>query len=312
VTAPVPPVLAAQLGLPDGFGLVVQDVMPDSPAAKAGIQKYDILKRLNDQQLVQESQLATLLAAIGKDTEVSLTVIRKGQEQKVTAKPEQRLLPAIDRREYRLFNSGGGPRPDAEDMRRQAEEMRRAMEQKARALQERMRQERQSSPGTPRGADASPERLLRDLKDAAGSQMRVETQSSTTTVDGTKARLRLKDNTGEIEVAAEKGQRILTAKDADGKVVFTGPVNTPEERAAVPEQFRKKLEKIQVRQDGNNSISISGSTGSTSSAEARGGFGSFGAAEGFGTGGGFGGQPGEPRPENDGPETQGPSEQQFQ
>ena len=38
VTSPVPPALAAQLGLGEGFGVVVDEVVPDSPAKAAGIE----------------------------------------------------------------------------------------------------------------------------------------------------------------------------------------------------------------------------------------------------------------------------------
>jgi len=40
----VPRVVSEQLGLPKGFGLVVEYVVPDGPAAAAGIQQNDILR----------------------------------------------------------------------------------------------------------------------------------------------------------------------------------------------------------------------------------------------------------------------------
>src|SRR5438034_5699611 len=40
----VPSVVSEQLGLAKGFGLVVDYVTPDSPAAAAGLQQNDILK----------------------------------------------------------------------------------------------------------------------------------------------------------------------------------------------------------------------------------------------------------------------------
>src|SRR6516225_2640488 len=45
-SSPVPSVLSEQMGLPKGFGLVVDYVVPDSPAATAGVQQNDILKML--------------------------------------------------------------------------------------------------------------------------------------------------------------------------------------------------------------------------------------------------------------------------
>jgi Trypsin-like serine proteases, typically periplasmic, contain C-terminal PDZ domain len=85
-TSQVPTVVSEQLGLAKGFGLVVDYVEPNSPAATAGVQQNDILKMLNDQILIEPSQLRKLLQTFPEGTEVTLTVLRKGQEQKLTAK----------------------------------------------------------------------------------------------------------------------------------------------------------------------------------------------------------------------------------
>ncbi len=60
-TSEVPTVVAEQLGLAKGFGLVVDYVVPDGPAAAAGVQANDILKMFNDQILTEPDQLAKLV-----------------------------------------------------------------------------------------------------------------------------------------------------------------------------------------------------------------------------------------------------------
>jgi hypothetical protein len=105
------------------------------------------------------------------------------------------------------------------------------------------------------GGAVDPERLLQEAQPTGGAQIRVETQVGSTTINGAQAHLRLKDASGEIEVATEDGKRVLTARDPEGKVVFTGPVNTDEERAAIPEPIRKKLSDIHIRQSGNGVVS---------------------------------------------------------
>src|SRR5437588_7371121 len=92
-TSQVPDVVSEQLGLSKGLGLVVEYVVPDSPAAAAGIQQNDILKMLNDQILVEPSQLRKLLQTFSEGTEVTLTILRKGQEQKVTVKLAKKEMP---------------------------------------------------------------------------------------------------------------------------------------------------------------------------------------------------------------------------
>src|SRR5437773_147777 len=92
-TSQVPDVVSEQLGLAKGFGLVVDYVEPNSPAATAGVQQNDILKMLNDQVLIEPSQLRKLLQTFPEGAEVTLTVLRKGQEQKLTAKLAKKEVP---------------------------------------------------------------------------------------------------------------------------------------------------------------------------------------------------------------------------
>ena len=53
--------------------------------------------------------------------------------------------------------------------------------------------------------------------------------------------MKVRDAEGEVEVAMKDGKRVLTAKNAQGDVTFTGPVDSPEERNAIPEPIRRKL-----------------------------------------------------------------------
>src|SRR6266545_6703529 len=92
-TSQVPSVVSEQLGLAKGFGLVVDYVGPNGPAAAAGIQQNDILKMLNDQILIEPSQLRKLLQSFSEGTEVTLTILRKGQEQKITVKLTKKEVP---------------------------------------------------------------------------------------------------------------------------------------------------------------------------------------------------------------------------
>jgi membrane-associated protease RseP (regulator of RpoE activity) len=92
-TSQVPTVVSEQLGLAKGFGLVVDYVVPNGPAAAAGIQQNDILKMLNDQILIEPSQLRKLLQSFSEGTQVTLTILRKGQEQKITVKLIKKEVP---------------------------------------------------------------------------------------------------------------------------------------------------------------------------------------------------------------------------
>ena len=85
-TSDVPRVVSEQLGLPRGFGLVVDYVVPDGPAAAAGVQQNDIIRLLNDQILTEPDQLSIVIRSFSEGTTVTLTVLRKGKEEKIGVK----------------------------------------------------------------------------------------------------------------------------------------------------------------------------------------------------------------------------------
>jgi hypothetical protein len=84
--SPPPPVLRKQLGLHEGMGLVVDLVVPESPAAKAGLQQFDVLQKLDDQLIVNPEQLAVLVRSHKPGEEVKLGIIHEGKSATLTAK----------------------------------------------------------------------------------------------------------------------------------------------------------------------------------------------------------------------------------
>ncbi|MDQ2867941.1 MAG: PDZ domain-containing protein [Verrucomicrobiota bacterium] len=92
-TSEVPNVLRDQLGIPKGFGLVVDYVAPDGPAAAGGVQQNDVLKMFNDQILVTPTQLARLVRSNQEGASVTLTLMRKGKEEKIGVKLGKKEVP---------------------------------------------------------------------------------------------------------------------------------------------------------------------------------------------------------------------------
>jgi membrane-associated protease RseP (regulator of RpoE activity) len=80
---PVPFPLRAQLGplLPPGQGIMIRDVVPDSPAARAGLKTYDILVGYDEQKLYSPDQLTYLVRADKSDTTITLNVVHNGRPQ---------------------------------------------------------------------------------------------------------------------------------------------------------------------------------------------------------------------------------------
>ena len=80
-----PAEISARLPIEPGTGLVVGEVIADSPAAIAGLQRDDVLARLNDRTLVTVKQLQTLVMHRKPGDQVEIIFFRKGEKRKVVA-----------------------------------------------------------------------------------------------------------------------------------------------------------------------------------------------------------------------------------
>lgn len=95
--APVPPALRHQMDLPSFMGLVVNQVTPGTPAARAGLLRYDILTRATiDGKEYALASAQDLRSAIRQADQSGLTleVIRDRVAQTVTVTPEP-IPPAL-------------------------------------------------------------------------------------------------------------------------------------------------------------------------------------------------------------------------
>ena len=68
--------IAARHGIREGFGVVIVEVIADTPAAKAGIKSGDIVVAFGERPVVETRLLQRLIAAAPVDRESSLTVLR--------------------------------------------------------------------------------------------------------------------------------------------------------------------------------------------------------------------------------------------
>lgn len=78
--------LARALGLPVGQGVLVSDIMPGGPADRAGLQRGDVVTRVNGQEVHSTGELRNLVAQAGANTTVKLDVLRQGKPMTIEAK----------------------------------------------------------------------------------------------------------------------------------------------------------------------------------------------------------------------------------
>jgi membrane-associated protease RseP (regulator of RpoE activity) len=86
--------LRTHLQLASDVGVLVENVVPDSPAQKAGLQQHDVIVSVNGEPISDLSAVQKVVAA-GGDKPIELKIIRLAQESKVKVTPEKRPADAM-------------------------------------------------------------------------------------------------------------------------------------------------------------------------------------------------------------------------
>ncbi|MFW5985704.1 MAG: S1C family serine protease [Halanaerobiaceae bacterium] len=73
------------LDLPDQNGALVVEVMPDTPAEKAGFKEEDVIRKMAGQKVIEHRDLADIVLELEVGQEVEIEIIREGEEMTLTA-----------------------------------------------------------------------------------------------------------------------------------------------------------------------------------------------------------------------------------
>ncbi len=79
------PDLAEQFQAPDPQGALIHDVMPNSPAEKAGLKPGDIVRKAGGHSVKSSAALRDRIAAGGVGARLEMTFLRNGKEQATVA-----------------------------------------------------------------------------------------------------------------------------------------------------------------------------------------------------------------------------------
>lgn len=133
---PVDPALRSQLRLDEGVGLLVAEVVPESPAAQAGLQRFDVVTGLDGRPVGHVGRLMEAVDAAG-DEPLKLDLYRAGKPETIEVTPAERPRGDVLRRFNVPFNEGRNPPQSPEEMREWVDKMRQNLpEGEARRIQE--------------------------------------------------------------------------------------------------------------------------------------------------------------------------------
>jgi len=110
----------AHVKVPEGQGLVVAEVVPDSPAAQAGLERHDIVVAVDTTPARSVEDVKRVIDESAEGAAIQLEIIHKGKPKSVAVTPQQAPvdLPAHPR-------IGPAARPGVEPLRRWVEQLER-------------------------------------------------------------------------------------------------------------------------------------------------------------------------------------------
>src|SRR5688500_1253721 len=81
---PITADIARASNLPDTRGALVSGVQPNGPGERAGIERGDVIRSVNDTPIYDSSQLPPIVGAMAPGTRITLGVLRDGRERDVS------------------------------------------------------------------------------------------------------------------------------------------------------------------------------------------------------------------------------------
>ncbi len=257
VPGTVPQAVVAQLELSGFPGVLVTRIMPDSPAAKAGLKENDVIVKLGDISLSGPQSVTEALTDKVPGDKVTVVFYRKGKRETADITLDGGTLSAEE-----ILAAQGDPRTQP----RVVPSVRRQM----------------APPAGMAGRSALPQRILDMqqmmddfLKDSAIDDSRMDDIISRMDLTpGAAQMLRSLQglhqmpmppmgkvsggghSSSSVQMSDAKGTIVVSSSsqtgttvhvtDASGKVLYSGPYNTQEEKEAVPEAVRERLKNIET------------------------------------------------------------------
>lgn len=238
-TAPVAEALCAQLKLPTGIGLVVEFIDEKSPAAKV-LKKNDILHKLGDQILVNHEQLQALLHTHKPGDQINLTIIRGGDTKQCQVKLGEHVG------EVGELNIGGLNALPGEIAKAIQIVVGNTGSNMVHVLGPQISVMVQSNITAIAGAGASALQGIPQINISISTNFTGSSRSFSHATSTSSSQSCVKSNErGTFTLNCTNGNKHFTAVAPDGKILFTGPINTDAERDKLSDDLKKELEELE-------------------------------------------------------------------
>ncbi len=237
VSSDIPDMLADHLDLKKGEGIVIRSLVPEGPAAQSGVAVNDVILKVAGNAVGSPAEITNEILSHKPGEKITLDIIHKGKpstmEVTLGIKPAEmanatsRTLDQLDleglpkeladRVRDALADNVGGL-----DLGADPAQIPPQMDQAILDLQKRMQ-----------GAIAQGFALPGNN---AGGKLRSHGEAT----------VKMKDNEGSVEVKSKDGAKEVTVRDQQDKVIWNGPWDTAQDKAAAPDQVRQRVDGLNL------------------------------------------------------------------
>lgn len=95
--------LRAHFGVPEGSGVMVSNVMEDSPASRAGVQVGDILTRFDGEDVTSSRKLTSMVRKAEAGDPANMEIWRDGKVETVSTTLDERPRPDLQANSFYFF-----------------------------------------------------------------------------------------------------------------------------------------------------------------------------------------------------------------
>lgn len=254
--AEIPEALAAHIDVPAGQGVMVRLVAPGSAADAAGLQLHDVILKINDRPVASHEDVDGIVANHQEGDALRIDVLRKGKPREIevvlAAKPNgiagqpefgmpwNAPMPGLD---DGFFN--GIPDDQIGRIRGMIERNLRALRDPDGLMDDDIFRD------AFQGMREQMNQLLEDpqrfapLGEQQGGIGNIQMNAGAT--------VRMMDNQGSVEFKMIDGSKEITVRDLDNEIIWLGPWDTEQDKAAAPDDVRERIQRLNIDQfqDGN-------------------------------------------------------------
>ena len=242
---PASATLSQHLGLDEGNGLTLYHVVPGSAAAKAGLETHDVLIEVGGQKMGSQQDLRDVVLAHKPGDSVKVKYIHKGKtEEREVVLGERTDRPRV------LSVPGVNPHGIHGALRNFPEADRKRIEDRMHKHMEQLQKQLNDNGGMQldlHGLFDNAQKVAPENK-AGGRGMKLKF--------GSAASITMMDHDGAVTLKTIDGKKEVIVKDKEGEVVFEGPYQTEQDKAAVPDDIRDRLARMNFGQDGQGGLRL--------------------------------------------------------